>query len=142
MSGLINFIKGLFAGIFGIFSKKKSAEADALPVKAKKGGAYFLELDEAKGEGAPAAKAPAAAKAEATPAPAAAPAATKTESVAAPTVQPTKVAAAALASKAPAPASTFAPNFLMAPNTNSSRRRPGANMSSFLSMARQAKTPV
>jgi len=36
--------------------------------------------------------------------------------------------------------STFAPNYLM-PSASSSRRRPGANMSSFLDMARQVKTP-
>ncbi|WP_317109687.1 hypothetical protein [Chroococcidiopsis sp. SAG 2025] len=37
-------------------------------------------------------------------------------------------------------ASTFAPNYLM-PSASNSRRRPGANMNSFLDMARQVKTP-
>lgn len=36
--------------------------------------------------------------------------------------------------------STFAPNYLM-PSASNTRRRPGANMSSFLDMARQVKTP-
>jgi len=35
---------------------------------------------------------------------------------------------------------TFAPNYLVPTNSNG-RRRPGANMSSFLDMARQVKTP-
>lgn len=35
---------------------------------------------------------------------------------------------------------TFAPNYLI-PSATNSRRRPGANMSSFLDMARQVKTP-
>jgi hypothetical protein len=35
---------------------------------------------------------------------------------------------------------TFAPNYLI-PSASNSRRRPGANMSSFLDMARQVKTP-
>jgi hypothetical protein len=36
--------------------------------------------------------------------------------------------------------STFAPKYLI-PSASNSRRRPGANMSSFLDMARQVKTP-
>jgi hypothetical protein len=43
----------------------------------------------------------------------------------------------------PAPSVTFAPTYLNpAANTNGDRRRPGANMGSFLDMARQTKRPV
>ncbi|KAB8335461.1 hypothetical protein SD80_003870 [Scytonema tolypothrichoides VB-61278] len=35
---------------------------------------------------------------------------------------------------------TFAPKYLAVPNTTNGRRRPGANMSSFLDMATQVKT--
>ncbi|NMG22392.1 hypothetical protein [Brasilonema bromeliae] len=35
---------------------------------------------------------------------------------------------------------TFAPKYLAVPNTSNGRRRPGANMSSFLDMANQVKT--
>jgi hypothetical protein len=43
----------------------------------------------------------------------------------------------------PTPSVTFAPTYLNpAMNTNGDRRRPGANMGSFLDMARQAKRPV
>ncbi|MBW4635439.1 MAG: hypothetical protein KME30_27170 [Iphinoe sp. HA4291-MV1] len=35
---------------------------------------------------------------------------------------------------------TFAPKYLAVPGTSNGRRRPGANMSSFLDMARQVKT--
>ncbi|NMG06477.1 hypothetical protein [Brasilonema sp. UFV-L1] len=36
--------------------------------------------------------------------------------------------------------STFAPKYLAVPNSTNGRRRPGANMTSFLDMARQVKT--
>jgi hypothetical protein len=36
---------------------------------------------------------------------------------------------------------TFAPKYLLVPNTANGRRRPGANMNSYLEMARQVKTP-
>lgn len=43
----------------------------------------------------------------------------------------------------PTPSVTFAPTYLNpATNTNGDRRRPGANMGSFLDMARQTKRPV
>ncbi|HEY9295281.1 MAG TPA: hypothetical protein VIQ31_02705 [Phormidium sp.] len=77
----------------------------------------------AKAETKPAAKAK---KAEPAPAPKPEPA-------------PTPVSAAATKGKTqPEPEKTFAPNYLM-PSGSNGRRRPGANMSSFLDMARQVK---
>ncbi|MBE9019979.1 hypothetical protein IQ272_28395 [Chroococcidiopsidales cyanobacterium LEGE 13417] len=61
------------------------------------------------------------------------------EGVKAQAVKPTKPVKAVADSNGKA-ASTFAPNYLM-PSASNSRRRPGANMNSFLDMARQVKTP-
>ncbi|MBP5974098.1 hypothetical protein HW132_15445 [Brasilonema sp. CT11] len=47
--------------------------------------------------------------------------------------------AKAIIQKEPAE-TTFAPKYLAVPNTSNGRRRPGANMSSFLDMANQVKT--
>ncbi|PLZ31796.1 hypothetical protein CBP27_08315 [Fischerella thermalis WC542] len=49
--------------------------------------------------------------------------------------------APAVAAKAQPTETTFAPKYLMPTSTNG-RRRPGANMNSFLEMARQVKTPA
>ncbi|MGJ5672734.1 MAG: hypothetical protein ACR9NN_03805 [Nostochopsis sp.] len=54
------------------------------------------------------------------------------------TLQPKEDKAPAL--KAQPAETTFAPKYLIPTNTNG-RRRPGANMNSFLEMARQVKTP-
>ena len=91
-------------------AKAEAATAEAKPAKGK------TSIKKAKAETAPA---PAA-----TPAPAAAP-------VPAP-------APVAVQQKQPEPEKTFAPNYLV-PTASNSRRRPGANMSSFLTMARQVK---
>ena len=61
------------------------------------------------------------------------------EGVKAQAVKPTKPVKAIADSNGKA-ASTFAPKYLI-PSASNSRRRPGANMSSFLDMARQVKTP-
>lgn len=61
------------------------------------------------------------------------------EGVKAQAVKPTKPVKAVADSNGK-DASTFAPNYLM-PSASNSRRRPGANMNSFLDMARQVKTP-
>jgi hypothetical protein len=57
-----------------------------------------------------------------------------------------KVAAVASAAVAPAPAlppiTNFATDYLIKPSSDSTRRRPGANMSKFLELAREAKIPV
>ncbi len=117
---------------------------------------YYLEIEEAKGTGvAPAPKAAPEVKSEAKAAPApaakseakAAPApaakseakATAPKAAAAPApVAPPKPAPAP--QKAPEPVSGFATSYLM-PNATTPRRRPGANMSSFLGMAQQMKGP-
>ncbi len=60
------------------------------------------------------------------------------------TVQPKddkEVAAANKAVKAQPTETTFAPKYLASPTSTNGRRRPGANMNSFLEMARQVKTP-
>lgn len=49
--------------------------------------------------------------------------------------------APAVAAKAQPTETTFAPKYLIPTSTNG-RRRPGANMNSFLEMARQVKTPA
>ncbi|WP_199247663.1 hypothetical protein [[Phormidium] sp. ETS-05] len=121
---------------------------------------YYLEIEEAKGTGAastpkaaPAAKPEAKAapapeaksEAKAAPAPAAkseakaaAPKAKTAPAPASAPVAPPKPAPAP--QKAPEPVSGFATNYLM-PNATTPRRRPGANMSSFLGMAQQMKGP-
>jgi hypothetical protein len=57
-----------------------------------------------------------------------------------------KVPAVAPAAVAPAPAlppiTNFATDYLIKPSSDSTRRRPGANMSKFLELAREAKIPV
>ena len=51
---------------------------------------------------------------------------------------PTPVAAA----PALPPITNFATDYLIKPSSDSTRRRPGANMSKFLELAREAKIPV
>ena len=166
MSGFFNFLKSLFSGIFSIFSKKKSDSADQPKARRDPKSKYFMELDEAKAlitdaarptvqkseakAEAPAASpeptskpAPAASKAETVAAPAKAdpqPAKTKAEPKAEPAKQPEPVAVAN-ALNLPQPTVTFAPTYLAPTASSNGRRRPGANMASFLDMARQVKTP-
>lgn len=56
------------------------------------------------------------------------------------TPEPEKAPAAVAAVKKEPTETTFAPKYLVPSSTNG-RRRPGANMSSFLDMANQVKTP-
>lgn len=145
----MGFIKSLFGGIFGFIGRllglnksdyvldlgesdtakaepakaakaepTKAAKAEPTKVEAKKEAKPEPAKVEAKKEAKPA-PAKVEAKKEAKPAPAPKPAATK-------------------AKTEPVPAG-FAPNYLM-PAVTSTRRRPGANMSSYLSMARQMKS--
>lgn len=153
MSGLFKFLGGLFSGILsflgGIFGKRSNS-------------GYYLEIADAKGTGN-AAKAPKPAKAEPVAAQAE-PAAVKSEAAPAAKAEPAAVQAEPAAAKAEvAPAAEAAPaqpepaavakalnlpqptvtNFsttYLAPQATAPRRRPGANMSSFLNMARQVKT--
>ena len=147
MGSFFNFLKNLFSSLFSFVggflgSKKKQTAIEgsaSAPRKSGKSG-YFLELDEAKGIGnvvAPikAVAAPATAKAE-----------SKNGAIAKPIVaaepKPApKPAGANAALNLPQPTvTTFAPKYLAPSGSSNGRRRPGANMSSFLDMARQVKT--
>ncbi|MBF2029040.1 MAG: hypothetical protein IGS48_20140 [Oscillatoriales cyanobacterium C42_A2020_001] len=167
MSGLFNLIKNLFAGIFGfiggLLGGKKAIEGST-PKKAKKSNGYFLELDESGvGSAKPASATPVetptaeqpmtvsqetvAEAAQADPVPAkkstrkeklaALAAADKpaTNSDTAPAAAP-QPAPAAVAVAAIKPETNFATKYLI-PANNGGRRRPGANMSSYLDMARK-----
>ncbi|MBW4496577.1 MAG: hypothetical protein KME26_26565 [Oscillatoria princeps RMCB-10] len=134
---MFGFIKNLFGGIFGFLGRLLGFNKSE----------YVLELDSgsgtvpaAKGQPAQPAKTqpakPAAteakAKAEPAPAKAAKSAAPAKESKS----QPPKAAEPA---KAPEPVGSFATRYL-APTPTSTRRRPGANMNTFMNMANQVKT--
>jgi hypothetical protein len=142
---MIGFLKTIFSGLFGIIgailrlpltlvtlplkllSSNKSKDASAAPAaKKKSGGAFYLEADDAKGfiepapKAAPQASAPASAKAS--------------------------VAATANALNLPQPtvttsgsASPTEPTREPAYSQFGSRRGPGANMKSFLDMAKTVK---
>ena len=146
MSGFVNLLKNLFSGLFSFIggllgSKKKQdaiADSSSPPRKAKNSG-YFLELDEAKGIGNAGAPALAASTNGASAKPTAA-TAPKAASKVAPKAEP-KPASANAALNLPQPTvTTFAPKYLALSGSMNGRRRPGANMSSFLDMARQIKT--
>jgi hypothetical protein len=164
MSGLINLIKSLFSGIFGFLggllgSKKKKAGSDTTseqPAPKKGSNGFYLELEDAKSvdnTSAPSqatepTEAPAAAtkksgkksskRAEQL---AAAKAEAETNNKSAEPARALQPAAAAKALNLPQPAVTnFATDYLLPTSTNG-RRRPGANMASYLDMARSVKAP-
>ncbi|OSO97369.1 hypothetical protein B7O87_00965 [Cylindrospermopsis raciborskii CENA303] len=116
---MFGFIKNLIAGILsfisGIFGKKDE---------------YYLELKE---ENEPTTVVPTApvVKVESVVPPKVE---SKVESVSAPAAKPVEKPVVAKET-------TFAPQYLLT-LTSRTRRRPGANMSSFLDMARQAKVPT
>lgn len=168
MSGLFNFLKRLFSSIFGIFGGKKSdpAQESAPQVGKRSKSGYYLELDASQRQSAPApapaasthAEAPAPATAVKAEAPAedspngskpatsgrqaklAALAANAEPAKAEAKPEPAKPAAVNNALNLPQPTvTTFAPTYLT-PKATASRRRPGANMNSYLDMARQVKT--
>ncbi|PSB15947.1 hypothetical protein C7B65_23115 [Phormidesmis priestleyi ULC007] len=156
MGGLIKLIKNFFSGIFsflgGLVGGKKSIEGSA--PKTRKGSGYFLEMDEAEAEKKPAVSASAT---ESSPKPVA------TTSEAAPTSKQSskraELLAAAASSNGSAPvaqkpveekapvavapkpeaSAEFATKYLV-PTSNGTRRRPGANMNSYLDMARGMKS--
>jgi hypothetical protein len=139
---MFGFIKNLIAGILGFVT-------GLLPGK-KKGNGYFLELDEAKSI-KPLETVKKAAKEVASNTQKAAEKVisdSKKEVETVPSIAPassniTKTATPADSKVAKIPTeTTFAPKYL-APSATSSngRRRPGANMTSFLEMARNVKTP-
>lgn len=146
MSSFVNFLKNLLSGLFsfigGLLPSKKKQDAiagSASQPRKKSNSGYFLELDEAKGVSTAA-----PAKAVTTQAPA------KSEPTNGSTVKPAVATKLKAASKSvganaalnlPQPTvTTFAPNYLAPNGSSNGRRRPGANMSSFLDMARQIKT--
>lgn len=152
---MFGFIKNLFGGIFaffgGLFGSKKS-KADSSAPKARKGsGGYYIVLDEAQtaqsANGKQTAKAEAvkvepAAKPEPAKASAPAAAAKPAKVEAAPKPEPVKAPAPATPSngKSPQLTATFAPDYLLSLSSTNGRRRPGANMNSYLELARQVKT--
>ncbi|MBD2037459.1 hypothetical protein H6F76_21080 [Leptolyngbya sp. FACHB-321] len=155
MSSFVNLLKNIVSGLFsflgGLVGSKKSqeaiAEAAPKPRKARNSG-YFLELDDAKGVGSAATPAQASkqqpAKAEpikAEPAKAVVQSnQVKPPVVAEPKPAPKPVAANAALNLPQPTVTTFAPKYLASNGSSNGRRRPGANMSSFLDMARQIKT--
>jgi hypothetical protein len=112
---MFGFIKNLIGGIFsfigGLFGKKDE---------------YYLELKEEAGETKPAAEP-------------AAPVTAEPAKAATPKPEPAKAPKPAPAQPAVATETNFATKYLITPS--SGRRRPGANMNSFLDMASQAKVP-
>lgn len=154
MSGLLKLLGNLISGIFGFLG-------GLLGLNKKSG--YYLEYDESKAlaatpNGAQAASTPAQPESAPSkpepiavkPEPVAAksePAATKPEPAAA-KAEPIKTTPANPETVSvnnglnlPQPTvTTFAPEYLL-PKPTANRRRPGANMSGYLDMARQVKTP-
>ncbi len=140
----MGFIGKIFSGIFGFLGS-------ILKVFGIGKSSYYVELDDAASSApsqptpAPATPAPVEkvspvpATATVTPEPAKpAPATTKKVKPSKATkTEPAKPAAAAKSAPEPT-VEPFAPNFLMP--QRSPRRRPGANMSEFMDMARQVKT--
>ncbi|ERN42335.1 hypothetical protein KR51_00009780 [Rubidibacter lacunae KORDI 51-2] len=131
---MVGLVKGLFGG-------QSDDEQGQTQGKKKKKSGYYLELDPEQGESVPTQEDSAAVPAEleqppttAAPAPveAAQPAATTPVAPAAPMPTPP--------TPEPDPDRTFAPDYLV-PSTKSARRRPGANMEMFRSLARDMNTP-
>ncbi|WP_413171665.1 hypothetical protein [Anabaena azotica] len=118
---MFGFIKNLIGGILGFITG----------IFGKKDG-YYLELKEEVAETKPVAAKPAAA-----PAAKAEPAKVATASAKA---EPAKTTKAAPAKPAAPTETTFAPKYLM-PSSSNGRRRPGANMNTYMDMAREVKVP-
>jgi hypothetical protein len=161
MSGLINLIKSIFGGILsfigGLLGSKKPALASDNAPKTRKSAGYFLELDEAAStpivrqpeaqkvaepqkssetqQAEPQKSASSVAVAEKPEASKKAESATTNGASATPTA--VQAAPVAVAPKEPQSAE-FATKYLV-PTSNGSRRRPGANMNSYLDMARNMK---
>lgn len=136
--------------MFGFIKKLKEDKSGA--TKTRKGKGYYLEVDESQVaqalKGNQPAKTESEAKPESAAVEAAAPTTTEAEAPAkteaeTPKAEPVKAAVPVVAAtKKEAPAvTTFAPNYLLTLSSTDGRRRPGANMKSFLEMARKVKTP-
>ncbi len=135
----MDFIKKLISGIVGFLTR-------LLPGKKKSNG-FYLELDEAATGATPtvAAKPAAPSNGKKAAQPLTAPKAAQVEASQngngkAAKVEPAKTPAKAQPPKAPTE-TTFAPKYVAATVPSSkSRRRPGANMNSYLDLASQIKT--
>lgn len=139
---MFGFIKKLITGIIGFIT-------GLLP--GSKNDGYYLQLEETGTGSAPVESQPVVAKSNGTKAKAA----ETPKSEAAPTLEKgVKKEASQNGKSAPVPApaastkpatpteTTFAPKYLIpSGNASNGRRRPGANMNSYLDMARQVKTP-
>lgn len=151
----MGFIKKIFGAIFGLISSLLKV------VGVGKKSEYFLEIDDSNAT-PPASQARPANTEEtaiSTPEPAAIATATPSPNGSQPSVQPDPQVAAAQdepiavltqngATPAPMPVaaaaasdsnSTFAPEYLNPARNQTRRRRPGANMGSFMSMAKNVK---
>ena len=141
---MFGFIKKLITGILSFIT-------GLLP--GKKGNGYYLELDEAASDTAPATtdKQPEVAPVSTTNgsvAPVSAAVSTpvtttttkveETKNGSAKKAEPTTAASNGITT--PPAENTFAPKYLVPSGSGSNRRRPGANMNSYLDMARQMKT--
>lgn len=143
---MFGFIKNLIAGIIGFITGLLGG---------KKNGGYYLQLEET-GTGSvpvvapkPAAEPSNGTKAKAVEAPKPEPsptpvkAAKKEASQNGKTATPEPIPAPVASTKPAIPTeTTFAPKYLIPSASGSNgRRRPGANMNTYLDMARQVKTP-
>lgn len=154
MGSLVKLIKNLFSGILSFLGSliggKKSIEGSA--PKTRRSPGYFLELDEAE---SPKATAVSKHTAETSPMVAFSEATqilkkeSSERSEASAASSNGSVSSASIAEKAAAPVAVavvakpeasveFATKYLV-PTSNGSRRRPGANMNSYLDMARAMK---
>lgn len=152
MGGLIKLIKNFFSGIFsflgGLIGSKKSINSAP---KTRKSPGYFLELDEAESPKAAVNKptaetSPMVAFSEATQILKKESSERSETSVASSngsgsSASVTEKASAPAVAVAPKPEASveFATKYLV-PTSNGTRRRPGANMNSYLDMARDMKS--
>jgi hypothetical protein len=137
---MIGSIKKIFASIFGIFgailklpfnllSSKKNATEGSAPAKQKKNKAFYLEASDAAGVPTPTAP-QTAPKAKAK----------KETAAVAPAAAPAAATAAALNLPQPTVTVTETPTSVSNYKVFGPRRRPGANMKSYLDMAKTIKS--
>ncbi len=130
----MDFIKKLISGILGFLT--------GLLPKKKASSGFYLELDEAATGAKPVTAKPVAAKPAAVAPVAVAPTAIKVSTDKAESNGKAPKAEQAIATTQKPTETTFAPQYVAASVAGSNgRRRPGANMSGFLDLARQVKTP-
>lgn len=156
MSGIINFIKNLVGGIFsfvsGIFNKKPALEGGSNQSGKKGNSGYFLEFDDSQSAKPAAVNPPAAIASGNGAAPtqpkkstrkeqlAAAKAASNGNSAATPNTEkaPAKPKSVPVEAMVTVPSEVgFASKYPI--QISGGRRRPGANMNTYLDMARQMK---